>query len=472
MNEPNTLLPSNATGFEVDLELAAARLAQVPVPIADLWDADALPSELLPWLAWAFSIDYWEWEWSDQKKRNALRLFFDVHRQKGTLAGIRQIIRFANGKLTEHRVPPDKAFCAPKWDDATRQEWLRKFPELRVYRFRDRGAQGHTAMPANGANGVAAKVYLGGRYHYPALSDATKRVAPRVYRVTPDGEQTELTSLAYTRTTVSRNVVERIPSQPRRGSVPVEEGGETTYRIVGPALRGRGAMLGDPSADTGALFLGGYRAYAADKRAHRRTYFTEFQSNFLENVEKVARYTVQPLLDRGTRGVDLRVNKGDPLTARADLVAERGVRQGAMLGSVFPGHRAGVPGATNFLVNTFAGDRFYTRSRLFDPAVSAPTRGQTQHLGAMRLGMPPYHAELRVRLQGKRHRRRAWRFVNGYLMEADHSDRAKMLKALRWSVSKRDKVMVTTTTARPVTAGGSVIAGPHLIAGSWTGVRA
>ena len=52
-----SLLPHNASPQERAIEAATARLADVPVPLRDLWNPETCPAELLPWLAWAFGVD-------------------------------------------------------------------------------------------------------------------------------------------------------------------------------------------------------------------------------------------------------------------------------------------------------------------------------------------------------------------------------------------------------------------------------
>ena len=52
-----SLLPANATDTEKALEAASARLAEVPIPVATVGDAAEAPANVLPFLAWAKSVD-------------------------------------------------------------------------------------------------------------------------------------------------------------------------------------------------------------------------------------------------------------------------------------------------------------------------------------------------------------------------------------------------------------------------------
>lgn len=87
-----SLLPYNATAQERALELATARLADTPVLVREVWNPDTCPVELLPWLAWAFSVDRWEANWTEEQKRAVIRNSIFVHRHKGTLGAVKRAL--------------------------------------------------------------------------------------------------------------------------------------------------------------------------------------------------------------------------------------------------------------------------------------------------------------------------------------------------------------------------------------------
>lgn len=90
-----SLLPINATTFEQALETATARLGDVPVPIRDTWNPDQCPAHMLPWLAWAFGVDEWDSNWSDEAKRETIKTAVLVQRRKGTVWAIKRAIAAA-----------------------------------------------------------------------------------------------------------------------------------------------------------------------------------------------------------------------------------------------------------------------------------------------------------------------------------------------------------------------------------------
>lgn len=84
----NSLLPPNSTPQERALSDVVARLTDVPVLVRESWDPDTCPAELLPWLAWTFSVDQWEADWTEQQKRTAIKNSVYIHRHKGTIGAI------------------------------------------------------------------------------------------------------------------------------------------------------------------------------------------------------------------------------------------------------------------------------------------------------------------------------------------------------------------------------------------------
>lgn len=85
----NRLLPPNATAIERGFDDAGSRVTELPVPVGDIWNPAACPGHLLPWLAWALSVDRWDDAWSVQQQRAVIAASVEVHRRKGTIGAIR-----------------------------------------------------------------------------------------------------------------------------------------------------------------------------------------------------------------------------------------------------------------------------------------------------------------------------------------------------------------------------------------------
>lgn len=93
------LLPHNATPLERDIEAVQTRLGEVPVGLTDIWDPQTCPLALLPWLAWALSIDTWDSSWPEAVKRNRVAVAIAVQRRKGTTASVRDVVDAYGGDI-------------------------------------------------------------------------------------------------------------------------------------------------------------------------------------------------------------------------------------------------------------------------------------------------------------------------------------------------------------------------------------
>ena len=69
-----------------------ARMSDVPVLVRESWNPDTCPAELLPWLAWAFSIDEWQQGWTEEEQRGVIRNALFIHKHKGTLAALKRAV--------------------------------------------------------------------------------------------------------------------------------------------------------------------------------------------------------------------------------------------------------------------------------------------------------------------------------------------------------------------------------------------
>lgn len=111
------LLPWNATPQERALSEAVGRVSSVDTPLRELWNPDTCPPPLLAWLAWAFSVDEWNADWTDTQKREFIKRSVEVHRYKGTIGAVRD------------------ALAALQFS-ARVQEWFNQSPAGAAYTFR------------------------------------------------------------------------------------------------------------------------------------------------------------------------------------------------------------------------------------------------------------------------------------------------------------------------------------------------
>ena len=88
----NPLLPPNASWLEHAVSLSLADACNLPVPLRTLWQPWHCPLALLPWLAWALSVDRWDERWGETQKRQAIADSFFVHKHKGTVGALRRVV--------------------------------------------------------------------------------------------------------------------------------------------------------------------------------------------------------------------------------------------------------------------------------------------------------------------------------------------------------------------------------------------
>lgn len=86
------LLPAGASALEVAAATACAEIARIPVPLRTLWNAQTCPVDLLPYLAWAWSVDRWDASWPEATKRSVVAASAYVHRHKGTIGALRRVV--------------------------------------------------------------------------------------------------------------------------------------------------------------------------------------------------------------------------------------------------------------------------------------------------------------------------------------------------------------------------------------------
>lgn len=96
MSDIKQLLPPSVSTTEIAIEAVIAERTQgIEAPISQLWDVDTCPADLLPFMAWAFSVEVWDHAWAEPVKRDVIRRSVEVHRLKGT----RQSVALALGAL-------------------------------------------------------------------------------------------------------------------------------------------------------------------------------------------------------------------------------------------------------------------------------------------------------------------------------------------------------------------------------------
>ncbi len=87
------LLPPGSSALETALaSLDAERMEAIEVRINTLWNPWACPPAFLPFLAWTFSVDVWNADWPEARKRAVVAASYGVHARKGTRRAVREAL--------------------------------------------------------------------------------------------------------------------------------------------------------------------------------------------------------------------------------------------------------------------------------------------------------------------------------------------------------------------------------------------
>lgn len=88
----NRLLPVGSSPLEVAAAIACAEIERTPIPLRQLWNPKTCPVNLLPYLAWAFSVDRWDATWPEEPKREVIAAAYYIHSRKGTISAVRRVV--------------------------------------------------------------------------------------------------------------------------------------------------------------------------------------------------------------------------------------------------------------------------------------------------------------------------------------------------------------------------------------------
>jgi phage tail P2-like protein len=279
------LLPPNRSPLETALVQTLHTLEHPERTVAALYRPSAaggIAAALLPWLAWGNDVLAWP-RTADETQRRALTAnSWHLHRQMGTLAGLRSMAGVFGATITAAVVPPAKTYAGASLTTAERNAFVARYPQLRIYPQRLSG-QRIGAMLLGCFPGGAA---------YPVQTDAALRLAPQAF-LYRDGAETPLQAIE--RETTSSERTAEVHTEVRRP--------------------GEAGMLGFCSRPV---------RWLARSDAHARIYRLALETPYQDGVETLRRVAVLPGLS--------------PLTVRYDWIAGRGQASGIFAGQHVNGH--------------------------------------------------------------------------------------------------------------------------------------
>jgi hypothetical protein len=404
MTEPLLLQPSIRDDRGRALDTAQARLQRLDRRRLLVYAIREVTPTALPHLIEQFHVAGMEggaFAGAEAEQRHLILDSIAWHRVKGTLGGLRWAGRRAGLSIVRAITPPARVYCAPTLTRTERDAFLARHPQLRLYRYRTRGQR----LPQG--------LYLGaamlGATHYPVITDAVLRLGWRAFLWQTDGTETPITTLV------------REIDRPEALAV-------LDLAIRRPGAAGWGTYPTRPPPR---------RQYLVTQDGGGRLFNVRLRQPYRDVEETIHLHSARPGLE--------------PIDVRYQVVGERWIRHGVHVGAFVAG----------YLCDNQARDRLYRRFHLFDPAIPVGRRGKSTHLGAHKLGMPAYTAELRTSQPGRRAPRLLGRYTVGYLAPRRGSRLDQGRAAMATAVAVRDRVWLDTHDRAVTASGGNALAGRY-----------
>lgn len=89
----NDIMPPHSGAAEKALVDGVIVGFDFDIRVGDVWSPERAPAAVLPWLAWALSVDDWDEAWSEERKRAVIAASVEVHRHKGTVGSMKQALQ-------------------------------------------------------------------------------------------------------------------------------------------------------------------------------------------------------------------------------------------------------------------------------------------------------------------------------------------------------------------------------------------
>ncbi len=404
-----SLLPPNRTAFEEAADLTGARIDDLPIDLPKLIQPFGIPTPHLPWLAWGLSVDLWDADWPEDKRRVLAARALLMHARKGTAASIAEHIRIMCAEPRRFIVPPAKTYLVPALTPEERAAFLARFAQLRIYPFVARATYrfAHFTSKAFGRD----RAYLGAcMVKDVGAWSRFVRTAKRWDR----GVETTLTIRAVTPEGVGRfhaAAYDEVILAPK----------PTAAVHLNAPPKARAFLIDDFGVRQRIVRIPRDASY--DYRLGREAYTTAWPNAELVDIRPQSVAEAHP---------------GQPTAVYA-------ARRQFIAGKCLP--------------PSIAWRFLYERWHIHDPDRVPDDRRRSTHLGFTRLGMSAYHAEVQTRIVGHKAPRTAGPFVNGYPVAGNRKSIADVREAIRVSKALRDSILIDTRTWRLPRAGDRLSVG-------------
>lgn len=409
------LLPPNSVSLERAIAGPMGRLDHaVDVPIDTLLDAWNCPAAYLPWLAWHLSLDLWDWEWDEFKRRSVIDKAIILARSKGTAGGFKKHCEIVDTEVIQLITPPQGLFCSAVLSKEEYDAWLRTMPQLRVYLANEKGSsQGLQFLTDYETlrDGEPSDAFFNNDFFLGY--DAGRSLYGRAARYWDRGVETPLIMWDLnTETTEEDALIERV-------SVPGK-------------------------ATASSFFMGGFLGTHFDVvEKEAKVYTYQENTTYQHNVSDLSMTTVKVGLT--------------PVDVRSERISETGVAGSSLFfGRFFVGREplSGQDTPQMFLAADNAEWMMYDRIVLHDPERAAPRVEAWSFLDSARFGFQNFTAKAVIDLKDTMHPRafttKGFLTQGFYLMDQDTKKRDWARRAARVSKAARDRVLVTHKLTRPM----------------------
>lgn len=403
------ILPKNATVWERVLGSNVDRLLDLDAErIRALWNPWTCPIEDLPYLAWALSVDVWDADWPEARKRLVCASALKDHRLKGTLGAVERYLGYHDITITNAILPPSRVFAVRAMTDADREAWIARLPQIRIYPF----VTLRETPPRRGFMTGPA----GHRTFFRRDKGTGASTGPASFMQISEGPK-----LYGRRATFQANGLPEVQAT-------VEEFSDLGQA---PAEQVMIDFAGSKRDFYGHTFMGS---------SHMRS------TRARENVVRVRVDDNAPAQFIANSGLGLQ-------SVRPVRVNQ--VRQ-APEARFFIGRDFMGSGRT-FMKQTYGPRLVYDRFALLDPTIEPTLKHGRSFMGHARFGLQPFTAELRLELPMTRPR---WRmgvgrgsFLSGFMKKADLSSLERARQAITTAQGLTDTVLVDPENYREVRLG-------------------
>lgn len=127
------LLPAGSSVPEKALASLGTISARLDDPIGAMTDPAVAPIAALPHLAWGYSVDTYDADWRENRKRAVVGEWVPYHERKTTVAGVRMALSYHDAELVTYNLPRHGLFCDGPVSVEDEARWLANLPEIRIY---------------------------------------------------------------------------------------------------------------------------------------------------------------------------------------------------------------------------------------------------------------------------------------------------------------------------------------------------